>query len=333
MADFVKNETERFAKIVHFGVGEFEILSTLQERFVKDLNAYHDTQSKREFLKHLDSKIDELFSKHVSKCTDKNCPTNRTYDNIKFLISSETNNLMPKGNVSSFLENNESFFRSLENFKKKIDTTSAFLEKEEFINQEIVRVRTKFIDKKINIIATTGTILAQFDFSQYIKFAYEWLMAGHDWSIEQIVKNAKRDYDQTRMTGINDQVFSDAIIDNLKEGVGFVLYEKFLKDQLKEINQSKKVNIPPKANSNRKKRVPIPNKIKALLQKEIQSICPFCPSEDVDHFEIHHIDENPENNSFENLLMLCPLCHSKITKGDILIEAVIIKKTSIQKKR
>lgn len=75
----------------------------------------------------------------------------------------------------------------------------------------------------------------------------------------------------------------------------------------------------------------IPNKIKMLLQKEIFSQCPFCGNEDVDHFEIHHIDENPENSNINNLLMICPLCHSKITKGDILQKEVIEKKQFLQK--
>ncbi len=72
-----------------------------------------------------------------------------------------------------------------------------------------------------------------------------------------------------------------------------------------------------------KTRKPIPQKIKAVLQKEIGSVCPFCQNKDVDHFEFHHIDENPENNEVSNLLMLCPTCHSKITKGDITKEEVI----------
>lgn len=67
----------------------------------------------------------------------------------------------------------------------------------------------------------------------------------------------------------------------------------------------------------RKKRIPVNAKTKTLLQKEVGSKCLFCGNEDVDHFEIHHIDENPSNNDFSNLLFLCPLCHSKITKGDI----------------
>lgn len=71
-----------------------------------------------------------------------------------------------------------------------------------------------------------------------------------------------------------------------------------------------------------KARKSIPQKTKSLLQQEINSQCPICDDQNVDHFEIHHIDENPENNSPDNLLMLCPICHSKITKGDISEEEV-----------
>ncbi len=67
----------------------------------------------------------------------------------------------------------------------------------------------------------------------------------------------------------------------------------------------------------KKIRKSVPQKTKRLLQREINSVCPICENQDVDHFEIHHIDENPSNNEFSNLLMLCPTCHSKITKGDI----------------
>jgi hypothetical protein len=78
-----------------------------------------------------------------------------------------------------------------------------------------------------------------------------------------------------------------------------------------------------------KRRVAIPNKTKSLLQQEIDSKCPICDSLDVDHFEIHHIDENPENNVQTNLLMLCPVCHSKINKRDISIQEVLVIKQTI----
>lgn len=79
-----------------------------------------------------------------------------------------------------------------------------------------------------------------------------------------------------------------------------------------------------------KTRIKIPqiNKIRAELQKEIQSVCPFCDNTDVGHFEIHHIDEDPSNNEIANLILLCPLCHSKITKVDITQLDVLKKKIS-----
>ncbi len=72
-----------------------------------------------------------------------------------------------------------------------------------------------------------------------------------------------------------------------------------------------------------KKRIQVPNKIRAELQKEINSTCPFCKSREVGHFEVHHIDEDPSNNLISNLLLICPLCHSKITKQDISVAEVI----------
>lgn len=58
-------------------------------------------------------------------------------------------------------------------------------------------------------------------------------------------------------------------------------------------------------------------KTRSTLQKEIGSICPICSNEDVEHFQIHHIDENREHNEIKNLILICSNCHSKITKGDI----------------
>ena len=95
------------------------------------------------------------------------------------------------------------------------------------------------------------------------------------------------------------------------------------------------VNLDQKSTPTKKRRPDIPQKTKKLLQKEINSICPFafCSSEDVDHFQFHHIDGDTENNDPTNLLMLCPTCHSKITKGDISKEEVIQVKKSITLKK
>lgn len=81
----------------------------------------------------------------------------------------------------------------------------------------------------------------------------------------------------------------------------------------------------------KKTRIKIPkeNKVRAELQKEVGSTCPFCENSEVGHFEIHHIDENPANNEIGNLILLCPICHSKITKGDIKLIDVFKKKIEL----
>ena len=63
-------------------------------------------------------------------------------------------------------------------------------------------------------------------------------------------------------------------------------------------------------------KIPQEARVKAELQKVIGSRCFFCPSEDVGHFQIHHIDENNSNHNRINLLFLCQHCHSKFTKKE-----------------
>ena len=55
----------------------------------------------------------------------------------------------------------------------------------------------------------------------------------------------------------------------------------------------------------------------------------FCPSEDVDTFEVHHLNGQPDNNDLLNLLLVCPTCHTKITSGEITINDTYRKKQSL----
>lgn len=42
--------------------------------------------------------------------------------------------------------------------------------------------------------------------------------------------------------------------------------------------------------------------------------CAICGwNEDEDVLQVHHIDEDRQNNSLENLIILCPTCHQKLT--------------------
>ena len=61
-----------------------------------------------------------------------------------------------------------------------------------------------------------------------------------------------------------------------------------------------------------------------LNYKHECTICGF--DEDEILLEVHHIDENRSNNKLSNLIILCPLCHRKLTSHKyILVNGKIIK--------
>jgi HNH endonuclease len=79
-----------------------------------------------------------------------------------------------------------------------------------------------------------------------------------------------------------------------------------------------------------KRKNPTP-KQKARLLQEVDSNCPFCDVSDAGLLEFHHIDENPSHTVLENLIALCPTCHSTI--GDkISHEAIVSMKKNLAKK-
>lgn len=77
--------------------------------------------------------------------------------------------------------------------------------------------------------------------------------------------------------------------------------------------------------------IPQENRIRAELQKEIGSRCPFCTSTDVGHFQIHHIDEDNCNHLYENLILLCSMCHSKFTKREWPVDKAEQRKQELLK--
>lgn len=80
-------------------------------------------------------------------------------------------------------------------------------------------------------------------------------------------------------------------------------------------------------NFDKMKRKRIPTRVRSLLQKESGSRCPVCSNDEVEHHEVHHIDENPTNDGPGNLILLCRNCHGKVTAGAIRMEEIVeIKK-------
>lgn len=239
MTNFISNEAKRFAAIIYHGVGNFEILNSLQERFEKELVSFKENETKKSFLISLELEVKSLFESHLEGCKKiETCPQHKTYRNISFLISEEMK-LLSNETLTSLIPNNEDYTRYLENYQKKIQTTSIYLEKEDFIKQEINRITTLFLEKKVITQFHNAKVIASFDFGKYSKLAYEWLIAGHDLALVQIINNAKRDYLQSHSSIWSEKEFTDAIIKNLSSGVAYVLYEKFLKDQIKNSSNEK----------------------------------------------------------------------------------------------
>jgi len=79
-----------------------------------------------------------------------------------------------------------------------------------------------------------------------------------------------------------------------------------------------------------KTRKHIPEEIKRRIKIEagFQCTMPRCSHET--GLEIHHIDEDPSNNNFENLILLCAVHHSQVTKGVIDRKTCLVLKEMLE---
>lgn len=233
MSNLISSNAKKFAKIIHAGVSKFEDLYTLKQRFEKELSVFSD-QSKNDYLEALKRELKVLFEKHVNTCPKEDCPQKNTYQNASFLIQEE----LQQEKLSSFLENNIDYQQQVDLYSNKINTVSTFLNKEEFIKQEIDRVRNVYTKPaEINVIE--GRLISEFNFTKYTQFAYEWLNSGQDWPLEQILSNARKQYLQEVQKIDNEAEFKNSVYSSLKKGVAWIRYENFLKEELEKIIKEK----------------------------------------------------------------------------------------------
>lgn len=67
----------------------------------------------------------------------------------------------------------------------------------------------------------------------------------------------------------------------------------------------------------------------AIAYRTYKPICAVCGCEDTDMLEVHHIDENHDNNDIDNLIILCANHHSKVHRGGLVISQEIKDKREI----
>ena len=58
------------------------------------------------------------------------------------------------------------------------------------------------------------------------------------------------------------------------------------------------------------KRKKIPKDLRKLLFEIYEFQCSLCGEYDKRKLQIHHLDQNPSNNSVENLRLVCVECHA-----------------------
>jgi hypothetical protein len=62
------------------------------------------------------------------------------------------------------------------------------------------------------------------------------------------------------------------------------------------------------------KRVPIPEESRIILLLWSERHCCFCGKQCTTNIEIHHVDNNPQNNDEDNLIPLCFDCHGELAR-------------------
>jgi len=81
------------------------------------------------------------------------------------------------------------------------------------------------------------------------------------------------------------------------------------------VNVTIKMRIKEKAETRvygkvKSKRVPIKEEDKEAILRKFGNKCAICSKTEGLH--IHHKDKNPKNNTSDNLIVLCGVCHKKI---------------------
>ena len=116
-------------------------------------------------------------------------------------------------------------------------------------------------------------------------------------------------------------------MNNSKSGLYFCCREH--KDMAQRLDSGKQFSeMRPDHYSNVEEKIGSINTYREMAMREYDHRCSICGwSEDDDILQVHHIDENRQNNALSNLIVLCPNCHAKLTSHKYqLIDRKIIQR-------
>ena len=139
--------------------------------------------------------------------------------------------------LTDLTNKNIEYNRLIEQYSKKINVTSLFIEKKEFISQEKERIKNLFILPLEVKIGGDFKMAYEINFTEYVKQAYDLLSMGQNPKINQIITSAKTQHLRAKPSNyyFDEKEFSQAVFYSLVRGVAFIKYEKFLADEKKKI--------------------------------------------------------------------------------------------------
>lgn len=138
--------------------------------------------------------------------------------------------------LTDYLVDNLQFHELVSKYEVKIHNTKAFLDKKEFIQDELKRFNDTFLKPLEVSIGGDFRISAGINFTEYTKQAYDLLKSGHDYKIKKLIDGAI----QRAGVGFDRPEIRNGVDFHLQQGAAYILYEQYLKESLLEANEGKK---------------------------------------------------------------------------------------------
>jgi hypothetical protein len=221
-----------------------EKFETTKDLIADNICSLDTDDAKIKFLNNLETEAQIEFSKIKTSIEGSAISKlQNIYTNLQIQIKNFRRSIVIDKKISFLLNENKHFERYVSWFEKKLTITLAFIDKENFIMSEIRRISEEFINPLDVHIGPGWQVTSRINYTEYKKYGYQWLMSGNDLLIHEIIEGAKQNYLSSGGIIHDQSEFANAIIENLIDGVAFVRYEKYLRDELKKIKTENNTTI------------------------------------------------------------------------------------------